>query len=222
MTDARPLWCPPEVVGANWFGHLAGALGWPYTDDLLIGIRGVSLFADDTHETVARPEYDDTFVFLKPGSAMPPWLFKGSTHAYQTDSKLSPDIDGDGRGDVGTIRPGRYVLTLAITQPFPIYTLTMPDGSGRIPCFRDTNHDGRYSAEEIARQSFATAVLLHTGYDAPAESAHHSSIACQTCNASDLRTLAGLGGKTIDYILCGADEAIEIMKAAPYGGRVGA
>jgi hypothetical protein len=223
--DARPLWpgSEPGESTTHW-GWLAGELGadFPLIRPFLIGIRGVAPREDETHELVARPAYDDSFVLLSP-DPVPPYLFPGATHAYQLDSKLSPDVDGDGRGDVGTIRPGRFVLTLAVEKPFPIFTLTMAGtGSGNIPCFRDTDHDGEYSPAEITRSSLASAVLLHTGWDAPAASAHRSSIACQTCNASNLELVATHakrhGGK-VDYVLVDAESLIARLQRSPFAAK---
>lgn len=226
MTSCSKLW--PESTPGNstdHWGWLAGKLGAvaPLTRPFLIGIRGAAPLAPETHETIARPAYDDSFVLLEADGKLPPYLFAGATHAYQLDSGLSPDVDGDKRGDVGTILPGRYLLTLAADKPYPIFVLTTPDGSGNIPAVRDTNHDGRYSPEEYARQSVATAVLLHSGWDAPADSAHRSSIACQTCNVSNLRLLAvetkRAGRKTMDYVLITADDALAILADSPFRSR---
>lgn len=223
MTDATPLWLPPGVDPRDWWGHLAGQLGagpgYPLARPFLLVLRGVVVGAAETHETVARAAYDDTFVGLSHDGVVPPYVFRGASHAYQRDSRAAPDVNGDGRGDVGCIRPGRFELTLAITDPFPIFTLTMPGGSGNIPCFRDTNHDGRYSAAELSQRSFATAVLLHTGFDAPAGSEHRSSIACQTANVADLRYLASHAaayGRKIDYVLLDADDALALLVNSPF------
>lgn len=224
--DARPL--RPNVepgASTNHWGFIAGKLGAKpqLGRPFLIGIRGVAvennLTALKTHETVAKPAYDDAFVCLVPDPAGPPYVFAGATHPYQRDSKLSPDVDGDGRGDVGCIRPGHFELTLALEAPYPVFVLTLPGGSGQIPAFRDTNHDGLYSAAELSQMSFASAVLLHTGFDAPADSEHRSSIACQTCSLPDLRYLASHArpyGKKIDYVLLDAADAITIASLSPF------
>jgi hypothetical protein len=225
--DARAL-RPGVHVGAateHWgfiAGELGATVGARLPRPLLIGIRGVGVrdgLTDlETHELVARPAYDDAFICLTP-EAVPPYVFPGATHPYQTDSRLSPDIDHDGRGDVGCIRPGHFELTLALEKPYPIFTLTLPGGSGNIPCFRDTSHDGKYSAAELSQMSFATAVLLHTGFDAPPDSEHRSSIACQTCNVADLRYLASHArpyGRKLDYILADAADVIAIAERSPF------
>jgi len=212
-------------MSTQHWGFIAGKLGAKVAPALprpfLIGIRGVSCapsLATETHEVVARPAYDDTFVLLVP-SALPPYVFAGATHPYQRDSKLSPDVDGDGRGDVDCIMPGFFELTLALEKPYPVFTLTLPGGSSLIPAFRDTNHDGRYSAAELSKMSFATAVLFHTGFDAPANSEHRSSIACQTCNVIDLglmATHARAHGRQIDYVVVNAEDAIKLAEQSPF------
>ncbi len=214
MTDARPLWCPPGANPVNHYGMILGKL-WggllpPPTDKpCILAIRGVALFAEETHEVVAKPAYDDCGALFVPGSE--PFLFPLSTHSYQVDSKLSPDVDGDGRGDVATIRTGLYVLTLAVTNPHPIWIMTTLGGSGKIRCMRDTSHDGRFQKDEQDREDYATAVLLHTGHDAPAGAAHRSSIACQVASLRTLEVIAR-AGKTILYRLVDADVAIEAAK----------
>jgi hypothetical protein len=221
--DARILW-PSGEPGASTdhWGYVAGRLGATVAPALprpfLIGIRGVKPLAPETHETIAAPLYDDTFVLLVP-SAAPPYVFAGATHPYQRDSKLSPDIDGDGRGDVGCIRPGHFELTLALDKPYPIFTVTLPGGNGNLPCFRDTSHDSRYSAAELSQMSFVSACLVHTGFDAPPDSEHRSSIACQTANIADLRYMASHArafGRKIDYVLLDAADAIEIAEQSPF------
>lgn len=243
-TPCAVIW-PREDAGddiVHW-GFIAGRLGAPTTlsRPFLIGIRGAAPFDRETHQTVSRPKYDDTFVLLT-GDA-PPVVFAASTHAYQVDSREAPDVNHDGRPDVGSIRSGRYLLRDMRTGGYPIFELTLPDGSKQIPAYRDTDHDGVISEAE-ARQAeqarpdparpsdevgsdgyYAVSVLLHTGFDAPADSAHRSSIACQTCSLKWLTLLSAAAkpsGGLIDYTLVNADALIPIaedrlrtMPAAP-------
>lgn len=241
MTDARILWPAPEQSRLHW-GWLAGELGaaavYPLPRPFILAIRGVAPRDAETHETIARPAYDDTYVLFDPKGTTPPWVFAGATHSYQRDSRLSPDRDGDGRGDVGCIRPGAYVLTLAIDKPYPIFTVATPSGSARIPCFSDLNHDGRIDESERkkaietvggtqadASGYYSTAVLVHTGWDAPADSEHRSSISCLTMNARDLQGMAGFakasGGKA-DLKLVDADYLVEVAKRSPFVSDDGA
>src|SRR4029078_5805849 len=107
-----------------------------------------------------------------------PLVFPGATHAYQKNSKESPDANHDGVGDVGSILPGRFGMKLAAGK-YPVFVITMPHGSEKIPCVRDLNHDG---VPESDQGYFATGILFHCGYDAPSDSDHKSSIGCQTAN----------------------------------------
>jgi len=217
--DARPLWPGIGVEPVNHWGFLLGKLwGFAPTDrPVLLALRGVSVSAEETHEVVARPAYDDTGVLLVPGSE--PFVFRLSTHPYQLRSTLSDDADGDGDGDVAIIRPGLYVLTLALTKPHPLWTMATFDGKARIPCARDLNHDGRISETEDAKALTASAILLHTGYDAPAGAEHRSSIGCQTAPLDVLQVIAR-AGKTIPYRLALASEALAALTDEDSGAHI--
>jgi hypothetical protein len=191
-------------------GKLWGGLLPPPTDKpCILAIRGVALFAEETHEVIAAPKYDDTGCLFVPGHE--PFLFPMATHPYQKDSRAAQDGDGDGRPDVATIRPGLYRLTLAISKPFPVWTMATLAGSDRIPCVRDLNHDGRIDAVVAELDLRATAILLHVGHDAPAGSDHRSSIGCQTASLRSLEVIAR-AGRTIQFRLVTAADAIEAAK----------
>src|SRR5690348_16434164 len=82
----------------HW-GFIAGRLGADpsLARPFLIGIRGAGPLDAETHQPVHRPRYDYTYVLLTSNAL--PLVFPGATHAYQLDSRESPDVDGDGRGD---------------------------------------------------------------------------------------------------------------------------
>lgn len=225
IVPSSALW-PSEATALNHWAFIAGKLGAKpeLPRPFLIGLRGVGLNDAQTHQPVSYPKYDDTFVLIVKGEM--PIVFKGATHAYQTDSKLSPDVDGDGRGDVGSIRPGSYILKDSGSQPFPIFLLTLANGDGRIPAYNDTDHNGVISEAEMLAAinatkgqqvvpgvgRTATAVLMHTGWDAPAGSEHKSSIACQTTSFQWLKVLrdkvANVPGRTMDYALANAWDVV--------------
>ncbi|MET0595957.1 MAG: peptidoglycan-binding domain-containing protein, partial [Polyangiaceae bacterium] len=70
---------------------------------ILLALRGVWLNGRLVHPVWHAPLYDDAFVLLQDGA--PAFLFRGATHPYQRDSKASADLNGDGRKDVGMVRP---------------------------------------------------------------------------------------------------------------------
>jgi len=221
--ECSKLWPAAGVAPVNHWGDLAGKLGASPSlkRPFLIGLRGVALNANETHQPVHVPAYDDTFVLLVPGEE--PILFEGATHAYQKVSKLSPDNDGDGQGDVGSIRCGTFVLTCAVLKPHPIFIITLPSGSQKLPAHRDFDHDGVISEAEAKKSEettkgpqagpeglHATAVLFHTGWDAPPGAEHSSSIACQTTNVKWLELMARKG-RVIDYRLINAWDALNLI-----------
>lgn len=240
MTSCSKLWPPndPTLASVHW-SMIAGALlrlhdrvpsGFVLERPLLIAIRGAAPGDEQTHEMHARPAYDDSMVLVQKTTM--PMLVRGATHSYQLDSKLSPDVDGDGRGDVGSIRPGRFVLTDLGARPYPIFSVALPDGSTKIPCWRDLGrHDGVIDAAERERAEtatkgnqvneagyYSTAVLLHTGFDAPPDSDHRSSISCLTANFRHLEVMRDAAKATrgkLDCILIDARELVAIVEGLP-------
>lgn len=226
MTSCAKLWPPNDPVRASLhWSHLAGILlgrngmGHTLERPLLIGIRGAAPGDAETHEIHSRPSYDDSYVLVQKTTM--PMLFRGATHAYQLDSRAAPDENGDGRGDVGSIRPGRFVLTDTDSQPSPIFTVALPDGSTKIPAWRDLNHDGRLDdterdRAEAARKGnqvnadgyFATAVLVHVGWPI------RSSISCLTMDERylfEIRHAARYHDGKLDCILEDASELATIF-----------
>lgn len=188
------------------YGFLAGKLGADpiLKRPFLIGIRKMPI--------VHAPKYDDIFVLLSNCTPyQEPTIFPGATHAYQLNSTASTDLNHDGIGDVASICPGRYILTDALSTPYPIFILTTVDGNQNVPAWRDTNHDGKFSDSELAIKTTANAVLWHTGWDAPPDSSHSSSIACQTSNAKWLKNAhnicVNMKVKVIDYVLITQEDA---------------
>lgn len=233
--NCRRLWPPddPTLLCVHW-NELAGALyrkfdavppGYIPTRPALICIRGVAPRESESHPLICKPQYDDTFVLIVPTSM--PCVFPGATHSYQADSKLAVDINGDGRPDVGTIRPGRFVLRDDGSMPYPVFTVTMPDGSGCLPCWRDIDHDqvisdadkafseaARGGPQENETGAYSTQVLLHSGFDAPANSPHHSSISCLTTQVRYLDVIRGscrrFGG-VLDCFVVDVEEVLQML-----------
>jgi len=177
----------------------------------LIGLRGVGLFASRTHYTVSARIYDDTFVLLTNDGDVKE--FAGATHPFQTDSSASPDFDGDRRGDVGMIRPGLYHCepTHHHRTGHPALLVKTIDGSTHIPAYRDLNHDGIFTPEEMRHSTtpppssnsnrqvdnaigaYATDILFHPGDPS------YSSIGCQTADSANIKLLHGKA--PLDYLL---------------------
>jgi hypothetical protein len=223
------LWPDGTAHTVNHWGHIAGELGSnaPLARPWLLCLRGVRPFATETHELMHSPEYDDTGVLLYPGDA--PIVFPMASHAYQARSRLSPDVNRDGQGDVGSIRPGRYVLHDLGTEEC-IFHVRNPDGSDRLPCWRDFNGDRFLSAEEMRRSealrtgaqvgadgTWADSILLHGGLDSPPDAKHRYSIGCLTAPLARrdmLRRRAKLHGGEIDLVLANASDVLPLAAEA--------
>jgi hypothetical protein len=195
----------------------------------VIAIRGVERFAPKSHPLAHAPVYDDTFVLLAPNES--PVVMAGATHAYQRNSKASPDVDHDGLGDVGSIRPGRYLLNDLHNGEEVIFHITNPDGSDRLPAWRDFDHDGKLSPLEMQRSedmrtgqqvgasgTWASSILLHGGLDEPPSAKRRYSIGCFTMSRADRALIAEkckpYGGKG-DLVLINAPELVEIVAGLP-------
>ncbi|MBN2358340.1 MAG: peptidoglycan-binding protein [Deltaproteobacteria bacterium] len=162
----------------------------------VLGIRGLSR-GHQAHGLSSAARYDDTFVVLKNGKA---YEFHGATHPGQSWSSMSPDVTGDGVGDVGCIKPGNYyVRPNGPHAGAASFWVNTTGGSGYLPGWRDTNHDGRYSrAERRAserRSDRLSGVLFHQGNAyAP------SSIGCQTLSPAEFRRfIAAVGGSQASF-----------------------
>lgn len=176
---------------------------------LVLGVRGRDVDGN-VHPTRVTRVYDDTLVVLTRDRRVV--RMPVSTHPWEPGSTSSPDVDGDGLGDVGMIRPGAY---LAVRRPAsrnivgaPTFQITTRNGDDHLPGDRNTDHDDRYSAEErdasTSRRDNLTAVLFHrAGEGAPA------LIGCQGLDPDHIGVLAREGGDRFDYVLVDAnDEAV--------------
>ncbi|RME28424.1 MAG: hypothetical protein D6798_02420 [Deltaproteobacteria bacterium] len=162
--DATVLWPPAGASIDQQYDHyarLATLFGNAPTkgQPLVIGIRGVMEFAGATHEVKDINAYDDTYVMiLHADDGKGVWTFAGATHAYQATSGFSPNADGRGGGDVGSLRPTHdgqsYTLehrgnyhgrqSLGIRSDPTQWGASKTPGwwnLGTVPVDRDTNHD---------------------------------------------------------------------------------
>jgi hypothetical protein len=138
--------------------------------------------------------FDDTLVVFRADGTVE--RFAASTHPFELAGVPGvPDTNGDGVADVGMIAPGVYDVagrdrTIAGAASYAV----TQHGSGKLPGWRDTNHDGVLDADERAaserRADRVTDVLFHQGEgDAPA------AVGCQVLPAAAIRAFtAAVGG----------------------------
>jgi hypothetical protein len=161
----------------------------------VLGLRGLS--SDGTvHDTRFGHAFDDTLVVLRADGSVE--RFPASTHPFELDGVPGvPDVDGDHVADVGMIRPGVYDVagrdrTIAGAASFAV--TVHGSGAGKLPGWRDTDHDGLLTAEERAasehRSDGLTDVLFHQG-----EGGAPAAVGCQVLPATAIRAFtAAVGG----------------------------
>ncbi len=142
----------------------------------LLGLRGLAP-DNERHDSAQNiGPYNDTFVLLHRDSQGGPILkeFRGSTHAGQKSSSLSP-------GGVAQLRPGNYkTIDHHDHNDMPSWHFVTLQGQNEVPAWRDSNKDGYISSREKSKAEeagvTATEILLHNGVNQD----HGRSIGCQT------------------------------------------
>lgn len=117
---------------------------------------------------------DELVVFMKDGTIA---RFTGTTKPAQAPrdgSRLVPDVNGDGKKDLGLMRPGHYLAVGPhsfggqIGYPRPAFRV-LQDGRDSVPAWRDTDGDLSFSAAEKRaserRGDRLGLVRIHVGFD---------------------------------------------------------
>lgn len=174
---------PRGLTEAQQFDHYAGIVeaaggkiepGKP----TVLALRGMDPDGS-VHGTRTRLTHEDTIIVLKQGADGQKQVstFTGSTYPGQRRSSQSPDITGDGTGDVGMLMEGNYSGTHHAHKGRDSIHIHTEGGSGTVPGVRDVNHDGKISQHEWDNYSNRgmTGVLIH---GASAATGNVSSIGC--------------------------------------------
>lgn len=181
----------------------------------VLGLRGLSL--DGTvHATKFAHAFDDTLVVLRADGSVA--RFAASTHPFELQGVPGvPDVDGDGVPDVGIIRPGVYDATGrdATIAGAASFVVTQR-GRGRLPGWRDVDHDGVISDAERAaserRNDGLTDVLFHRG-----EGGAPPAVGCQVLPSSAIHTFtAAVGGARARFRYVLVDMSGRDARALPH------
>lgn len=169
----------------------------------VLGLRGLSS-EGAIHATTFARAFDDTVIVFG-ADGVTARRFAASTHPFELRGAAGvPDVNGDRVADVGMIRPGVYEVSgrerlIAGAASFAVTQL----GQGRLPGWRDVDHDGILSDDERAvserRNDGLTDVLFHQG-----EGGAPPAVGCQVLPAAAMRgftSAVGGGRARFRYVL---------------------
>lgn len=179
MPPAPIALAPAGASQAEQYAHYQRILGTRgFTLDpsgpTVLALRGMNTDGA-AHATTSATRYDDTIVVLKRDAKGNPQVttLAGSTHPGQTTAAIGgsvgvPDVNGDGKADVGMLNAGEYRLVRRTdhngAEAWDVRTVA---NSGAVAGVRDTNQDGQFSDQERAASKAAghtmTGVMIHQG-----------------------------------------------------------
>jgi hypothetical protein len=150
---------------------------WAEAHGVVIEPNKTTVVAKRRGDDKRSDKYEDTLVvFTADGTIV---RFLGTTKPAQMPSPGSavvPDVDDDGRKDLGIVRPGVYRAHGSTTYGLAGYEraafkITTEDDEGGLPAWRDLTGDGVYSASEKMlseqRKYLISGIYIHYGF-APA------------------------------------------------------
>lgn len=204
---------PPAEVGT-----FAVEKAWAEAHGVPVPADKVTVVAKRRGDEITTDFKDEIVVFTKDGTVE---RFLGTTRPSQLVNpagKLVPDVDGDGKKDLGTPRPGIYRASGpwswgVLGQSAPAFRL-LDHGRDSLPAWRDLDGDGAFSPAEKAKSEARGYrigdVRIHYGFDSDGTIVDGTiysgpiSVGCQNIQLSDLpRFLKAVGGAaaTFDYAI---------------------
>lgn len=211
---AAPAPAPTPVAAPE--SELAKEKAWAEARGVTFEPGKVTVVAKRRGADARSERYDDEILVFRADGALE--RFVATTKPAQMPSPGSsvvPDVNGDGRKDLGVARPGIYVakgnewfgLEGYERRAFRVQT---KDGNGYLPAWRDTSGDGVFSAKEKqeaeTKNYRISGVLIHYGF-APGGTTLGKdtyvgpwSVGCQNVPYGDLdRFVAAVGGAAATF-----------------------
>lgn len=173
--------------------------------------RGVVIEAGKTtvvakrRGTLARSTtYEDTIVVFRSNGTIV--RFVATTKPAQMpnpSSSVVPDVDKDGRKDLGIVRPGVYRALGDVTFGLPghertAFKIVTEEGNGNLPAWRDLSGDGVFSSSEQTsseqRGYTISGIYIHYGFDSAGTTVGNAryvgpwSVGCQNILYDELDT----------------------------------
>ena len=183
----------PDQASA-YVAMFAKANGGPPTQTSVLGVRS---------GTAGKANgYGDAFVVLTTDGRA--FRFTGNTKpGGALGNSLSPDVNGDGIGDLGCIQPGTYKATATTYKGNLAFRVTNTNGSDGLAGMRDTRQNGTFTTP-----GQLTGVLFHRG-----GTTDPGSVGCQTLPPDQFNKLATIlakfgGGQSFTYTLVEATDRV--------------
>jgi LysM repeat protein len=180
------------------FGDAQAKADFAAGKKVVLAIRTETL---DTSGKNRRGAYDDTMVVMQKGAdgKVTVQEFRGNTDpAYSTSGKFGPDLNGDGKREIGQLVTGSY----RYSREAGTYKKTGQAffrSQSTQAAIRDTNGDGRFtSADMVDRYGAGRSMLIHAGGVNGTGSA-----GCQTMSPATYKAfLEAIGSQsTFSYVL---------------------
>lgn len=164
----------PDPKPAPTPGTYASEKTWAEAHGVTIDVGKATVVAKRYGADKRVTVYEDTIVVFKADGTLA--TFIGNTKPAQMprpESGVVPDVDGDGRKDLGIVRPGIYMAhgstTFGLTgyerAAFKVRTLA---GDNYLPAWRDLSGDGDFSASEKSlaaqRDYKISGIYIHYGF----------------------------------------------------------
>ncbi|MBX3209495.1 MAG: hypothetical protein KF764_30960 [Labilithrix sp.] len=212
-TDDGAVTSPPEApVPSEYEAEKA----WAEARGVVIEPGKTTVVAKRRGDVARSTTYADSLVVFRSSGTIV--RFVGTTKPAQMPNPASsvvPDVDGDGRKDLGIVRPGVYRALGDVTFGIPgheraAFKIVTEDGDGGLPAWRDLSGDGDFSAAERAlsaeRGYRISGIYIHYGF-APAGTTIGGStyvgpwsVGCQNVLYDELDSFVeAVGGATASF-----------------------
>jgi len=161
----------PAEPASEWETEKA----WAEARGVVIEPNATTVVAKRRGKLARSSRYEDTVVVFRPDRKVVRFVATTKPAQMPNESISSvPDVDGDGRKDLGMVRPGVYRAIGDVTfgvpgHPRTAFKLVTEDGDGALPAWRDLDGDGVFSPRERAvseqRGYTITGVYIHYGFE---------------------------------------------------------
>ena len=162
---------PPSAPPSEWETEKA----WAEARGVVFEAGQVTVVAKRRGSLARSTSYEDEIIVFRPDGTLV--RFVATTKPAQMPnpkSSVVPDVDKDGRKDLGIVRPGVYRALGDVKFGLPghersAFKIVTEEGNGGLPAWRDLSGDGVFSASErtLSEERGYTigGIYIHYGFD---------------------------------------------------------